>query len=190
MAAPHSPPDKPTLRRQARALRATLDPALGDQLARHILATSGLPAAIAGFWPLPDEIDLRPLWAALHARGHRILLPHTPPRGQPLVFRTWTPTTAMLPERFGTLRPDGPLATPDLILVPFLAFDAACHRLGYGGGYYDRTLAAHPAIPAIGAGYAALRVDKLPTDPHDIPLTAIFTEHGRAPPPPETPKAA
>jgi 5-formyltetrahydrofolate cyclo-ligase len=194
MAAPH--PDiiadaKAALRRRARDLRATLDPGLGTRLAGHLLRGLALApgAAVAGTWPMPGEIDLRPLWARLHANGHAVLLPETPPRGYPLVFRLWTPDTAMLPERFGTSRPDGPVATPDLIIVPFLAFDAVGHRLGYGGGYYDRTLAAHPGVPAIGAGYAALQVDSLPAGPHDRKLDAIFTELGRATPPARQPES-
>jgi 5-formyltetrahydrofolate cyclo-ligase len=171
------------LRTRARALRATLDPALGTRLARHaqyfLRRVPG--AAIAGTWPLPGEIDLRPLWHALHEAGHLILLPETPPRGYPLIFRRWTPSTVMIPERFGTLRPDGPMAEPDLIVVPFLAFDRAGHRLGYGGGYYDRTLAAMPTIPAIGAGFAALEVDSVPAGPHDRTLATIITEHGVIP---------
>jgi 5-formyltetrahydrofolate cyclo-ligase len=131
---------------------------------------------------MPGEIDLRPLWTALHDRGHRVLLPETPPRGAPLVFRRWHPGAAMLPEPFGTQRPTGPVAVPDVIVVPFLAFDRFGHRLGYGGGYYDRTLASLPGIPAIGAGYAALMVDSLPAGPHDRPLDTIFTENGRSPP--------
>ena len=186
---PGRPDSKAAHRERARAIRATLNPALGTLLTYRILAALDLPrtAAIAGTWPLADEIDLRLLWQALHERGHPILLPETPPAGAPLIFRRWTPDTPMLPEAFGTLRPDGPAATPDLIVVPFLAFDRTGHRLGYGGGYYDRTLAAHPQTPAIGAGYAALQVDSLPVGPHDRPLTAIYTENGRAFPPSDTP---
>jgi len=189
MAAPHShsPADlqsrKAALRSRARALRATLDPALGAQLARHaqrhLRPYAG--AAIAGTWPLQGEIDLRPLWHALHEAGHAVLLPETPPRGYPLIFRRWTPTTLMTPERFGTLCPNGPMMEPDLIIVPFLAFDRTGHRLGYGGGYYDRTLAALRRIPAIGAGFAALEVDSVPVGPHDRPLATIITEHGVIP---------
>ncbi len=189
MAAPHSlPPDglhghKRVLRARARGLRASLDPAIGTLVVRHahgyLRRYPG--AAIAGTWPLPGEPDLRPLWHALHDAGHAILLPETPPRGLPLVFRRWTPSTVMIPDRFGTLCPDGPTAMPDLIVVPFLAFDRAGHRLGYGGGYYDRTLAALPGIPAIGAGYAALEVDSVPAGPHDRRLDAIITEHGVIP---------
>jgi 5-formyltetrahydrofolate cyclo-ligase len=194
MAAPHSlsPTDllrlKTALRARARAIRATLDPKLGDAVCHHVLnAVPLLPgAAVAGTWPMPGELDLRPLWHALHARGHLVLLPETPPRGEALIFRAWTPGATMIPERFGTKRPDGPVATPDLIIVPFLAVDRAGHRLGYGGGYYDRTLAALPDVPAIGAGFAALQLDSLPIGPHDRPLDEIFTEHGRAFPPDQT----
>jgi len=163
------------------ALRVTLDPALGRSLADHVLRDITLPptARTAGVWPLPGEIDLRPLWHALHNRGHVVLLPQTPPRGEPLLFRRWHPGCRMIRERFGTERPDGALGTPDLIFVPLLAFDRSGHRLGYGGGYYDRTLAAHPDIPAIGFGYSAQEVDKVPCAAHDRPLRTIFTELGK-----------
>ena len=132
-------------------------------------------------------MDLRPLWHALHTEGVRILLPQTPPRAQPLIFRLWHPAVPMLPEPFGTFYPDGPVLTPDLILVPLLAFDTQGHRLGYGGGYYDTTLAAHPTVPAIGFAYAAQHVPTLPTEPHDRPLATIITEHGPFPLAPSPP---
>jgi 5-formyltetrahydrofolate cyclo-ligase len=188
MAAPHtsSTPDlarqKAALRAQALQLRAKQHPALGDLLSQHVLASLPmvLGTAVAGVWPLPGEIDLRPLWHALHQRGHTVLLPETPPRGHPLVFRVWHPRSTMVKERFGTERPDGPMAIPDLIFVPLLAFDGQGNRLGYGGGYYDRTLASYGDTQAIGFGYAALRVDKVPVGPHDRKLKTIYTEHGLA----------
>jgi 5-formyltetrahydrofolate cyclo-ligase len=82
----------------------------------------------------------------------------------------------MLPERFGTAYPDGPIAEPDMLLVPLLAFDRAGHRLGYGGGYYDRTLATLPTHPAIGIAYAAQEIPHIPPGPHDHPLPTIITE--------------
>ena len=188
MAAPHIfPPDelahdKAALRTRALHIRASQDPRLGDMLARHVLAALPLVpgSSIAGVWPLAGEIDLRPLWHELHTRRHTVLLPETPPRGHPLVFRAWSPRTRMIRERFGTERPDGPVAIPDLIFVPFLAFDAAGQRLGYGGGYYDRTLESYADTPAVGFGFAALQVDKVPAGPHDQKLKLIFTEHGVA----------
>jgi 5-formyltetrahydrofolate cyclo-ligase len=151
-------------------------------LSEHVLTRLRmLPGcAVAGVWPLPGEIDLRPLWHTLHQRGHTVLLPQTPPRGHPLVFREWHPRCTMIRERFGTERPDGRVAVPDLIFVPLLAFDRQGNRLGYGGGYYDRTLASYAETQAVGFGYAALQVDKVPAGPHDRTLKTIFTEHGLA----------
>ncbi len=133
---------------------------------------------IAGVWPLPGEIDLRPLLHTLHARGFGIGLPETTPRGKPLIFRRWQPDSVMLPEKFGTFKPDGPVIEPDLFLVPLLAFDRSGRRLGYGGGYYDRTLPLYPGRPALGFAYAAQEVANLPSEPHDHPLDAIVTEAG------------
>ncbi|MBN9509017.1 MAG: 5-formyltetrahydrofolate cyclo-ligase [Alphaproteobacteria bacterium] len=184
MAAPQRLPDLEGAKRAARAAalaaRPACDPAWGAELARHVLAELTFPpdAAVSGFWPMPGEIDIRPLLNALHARGHAILLPQTPPRGAPLVFRRWHPGTAMLPERFGTQRPDGPVGAPDMLFVPLLAFDRAGHRLGYGGGYYDRTLAGLPGARAIGCAFAAQEVAAVPAGPHDMRLDAVATERG------------
>ncbi len=168
------------MRRDAMALRAGLDPRAGEALAEHVLRDLALTAGatIAGVWPLPGEIDLRPLLHALHAAGHRIALPHTPPRGQALIFRYWQPDCVMLQDRFGTWRPDGPILEPDILFVPLLAFDRRGHRLGYGGGYYDRTLAALPGRLAIGFAHAAQEVPCVPVGPHDRPLSIIATERG------------
>jgi 5-formyltetrahydrofolate cyclo-ligase len=159
--------------------RAGCDPAWGAALARHVLdADLPLPPIISGFWPLEHEIDIRPLLQALHARGHRICLPATPKRGNPLIFHEWHPGAAMLPEPFGTSRPDGPVLVPDLLFVPLLAFDRRGHRLGYGGGYYDRTLAGLPGHTAIGCAFAAQEMDDVPAGPTDVRLAAIATERG------------
>ncbi len=188
MAAPHasfsSQPSaislqKAALRRRMLAVRASQDPTAGATLADNVLRDLSLEpgSAIAGVWPFGDEIDLRPLWHALHERGHTILLPETTPRGEILIFRVWHPGCPMRAERFGTQCPEGPAGTPALIFVPLLAFDRAGHRLGYGGGYYDRTLAAHPGVPALGFGYAAQEVPAVPAEPHDRKLDAIYTEY-------------
>ena len=150
------------------------------RLAGQVLMDAGMSprTVVAGFWPMGSEIDVRPLLLALIGRGHLVLLPETPPRGQPLRFRAWRPGTPMIAERFGTARPDGPLHDPDVLLVPLLAFDARCRRLGYGGGYYDRTIAAHPGIRTLGCAYASQQVDAVPVLPHDAPLDAVATERG------------
>ncbi len=133
-------------------------------------------AVVAGFWSIRDEIDIRPLLHALHARGHIIVLPQTPPRGAPLIFRRWTPDSTMIAERFGTCYPEGEILRPDWVLVPLLAFDRAGRRLGYGGGYYDRTLAQLPGACAIGCGYAVQELDAVPAGDYDARLNAVATE--------------
>jgi 5-formyltetrahydrofolate cyclo-ligase len=189
MAAPHTSPimtqpardaAKRAARLAARALRAGHDPALGACLAEHLLRELPPPpgAIVGGFWPLPDEIDIVPLLRALDGRGHAIGLPETPPPGAPLLFRRWRPDAPMHPGRFGTLVPDGPPIAPNWLLVPLLAYDDAGNRLGFGGGYYDRTIAASPAMPLIGCAFAAQRLDAVPVGPYDAPLTALATEAG------------
>jgi 5-formyltetrahydrofolate cyclo-ligase len=84
----------------------------------------------------------------------------------------------MVRERFGTFRPDGPVGLPDFVFVPLLAFDAAGNRLGYGGGFYDRTLAALPGAEAIGFAYAAQQVAQVPAEAHDRALRRVVTEAG------------
>ena len=132
---------------------------------------------IAAVWPLAEEVDLRPLCHALSEAGRQVLLPETTPKGSPLIFRRWTPSSSMIAGRFGTSHPEGEIEVPDLVLVPFLAFDRSGYRLGYGGGYYDRTLAALN-VPAIGFGFAGQQIDAVPTGPYDIPLKTIVTEYG------------
>jgi 5-formyltetrahydrofolate cyclo-ligase len=153
---------------------------LGARLGEHLLRDAPPPpgAPIAGFWPLPGEIDIRPLLHALAARGHAVLLPETPRRGLPLIFRRWRPGDAMATGRFGTPVPIGEAMAPSLVMVPLLAFDRRGNRLGYGAGYYDRTLAALPGVKTLGCAFAAQELDSVPVGPHDIPLAAIATERG------------
>ncbi len=135
-------------------------------------------AVVAGFWPLEQEIDLRHLLRELHGRGHPVVLPVTPRRGEALTFRRWRPGDVMLAERFGTMRPVGEPMVPDVLLIPLLAFDAAGWRLGYGGGFYDRTLAGLPGRFRLGCGFAAQQVDAVPIGPYDMKLDAVATEQG------------
>ncbi len=173
--------DKSELRRAMRARRFACDPALGIRMAGHVLAAGTVPAGtiVAGFWPLPGEIDTRPLLLALAGRGHSVALPVTPAPGQALSFRRWRPGAALKPGRFGTFEPTGEGAVPTVLLVPLLAFDRRGGRLGYGGGYYDRTLEALGAnVMTIGCGFAAQEVDMVPTDTHDRFMNAVATEAG------------
>jgi 5-formyltetrahydrofolate cyclo-ligase len=173
--------EKLALRARMMALReAIAAPAAGAALVQNLLRhLPKAPMRIAGFWPMGAEIDTRPALHALHAAGHHILLPVTPPRGQVLTFRAWAPGCAMAPGRFSTQHPaDGAEAAPEWLLVPLLAFDGRGHRLGYGGGYYDRTLAGLPGAWAVGVAYAAQQVPRVPTGPRDMALHAMATEEG------------
>ncbi|WP_424812571.1 5-formyltetrahydrofolate cyclo-ligase [Roseococcus sp. YIM B11640] len=149
--------------------------ALRDVVLREMPPPPG--ALVGGFWPMGEEIDTRPTLEALLALGHGIALPVTTPRGQPLFFRRWSPGTEMAPGPFGTTHPaEGEPVSPQWLLVPLLAFDRRGARLGYGGGYYDRTLALLPGAIAIGVAYAAQEVPEVPTETHDVRLAAIATE--------------
>ncbi len=170
--------EKHAARKAALAARAACDPALGARLAANVMRESPPPpgAIIAGFWPLPGEIDVLHLLRALAAGGWPLCLPVTPKRGLPLTFRAWKPGEALMPGRFGTQQPAGPETIPDYILVPLLAFDRAGNRLGYGGGYYDRTLAALPTAHRLGCAFSAQEMPRIPTGPEDARLNGIATE--------------
>jgi 5-formyltetrahydrofolate cyclo-ligase len=171
---------KAAARKLARAKRATLTnieaPArLAEAMLAHYAPPAG--AVIAGYWPMGDEMDPRPLMLALASRGHALALPVTPPRGQPLAFRAWAPGAALRAGPMGTAEPvGGEEFRPDVLLVPLLAFDRAGRRLGYGGGYYDRTLAALPGAKAIGIAYAGQEMPEVPAGPQDMRLPLVATE--------------
>ena len=171
---------KAAARTLARAKRATLaNIEAPARLAEAMLAQHAPPkgAIIAGYWPMGEEMDPRPLMLALAARGHAMALPVTPLHGQPLAFRAWAPGAALRPGPMGTSEPvAGEELSPDVLLVPLLAFDRAGRRLGYGGGYYDRTLAALPGAKAIGIAYAGQEMAEVPAGPQDMRLPLIATE--------------
>jgi len=139
------------------------------------------PKLLGAYWPHRDEYDPMPL-AAWHARNGEVALPAVVARSQPLEYRSWTPDTPMAPGKFSFGIPEpvnGPAVVPGVLLVPLLGFDPAGYRLGYGGGYFDRTLAAYPVRPrTIGVGFEIGRLPTIHPQPHDIPLDMIVTEAG------------
>ena len=178
---------KAQLREEAKARRAALprDQAEGVALAvrDRILAAGIVPedATVSGFWPIGDEFDVRPTLEAFGARGHTLCLPVVVGKGRPLAFRTWKPGDPLEHAGFGLSVPrwDAPPAVPDFLLVPLLAFDRRGYRLGYGGGYFDRTLAAlDPAPLCIGVAFELARTETTHPQPHDQPMDWIVTEAG------------
>jgi len=136
---------------------------------------------IACFWSVRDEISTQPLIERLADARVSLALPATPPRPAPLVFRQWSPTARLVEAAYGLKEPDpaAPLCIPDVIITPLLAFDRTGHRLGYGGGYYDRTfsaLAGTKSVLAIGFAYAIQEVAAIPAGPDDKVLSHIVTE--------------
>lgn len=186
LALPLADAAKPALRQAALARRqAAANTAAGAAVAFHFLAGIDLPPGtiVAGYIPMGDELDVMPLVVTLAARGHPLALPVVV-RDQPnLVFRSWTDGAPLEPGPRGTRHPpaSAPAVTPRVLLVPLLAVDDDGFRLGYGKGYYDLTIqalrAAGPLL-AVGVGYAAQRVDRLPHDPWDAPLDALVCDDG------------
>jgi len=137
---------------------------------------------ISAYWPIKGEPDLRPLMAELHDAGVTVALPVVETRAAPLAFRRWTPATRMLRGDWNipVPSPEADAVTPDIVLAPCLGWTGEGYRLGYGGGYFDRTLAALDPRPAtIGVGFAAARLDTIYPQPHDIPLDLVVTEAGK-----------
>ena len=137
---------------------------------------------VAGYMPIRTEISPLPVMAALAARGVPVCVPVIRGAGRALVFSRWSPGCAMVDGPFGAAVPrNEDLLVPDILITPLLAFDAQGHRLGYGGGFYDRTFAAlRQGGGAIGIGFAydAQERDDLPVEPTDQPLDAVVTETG------------
>ena len=172
------------LRREMVARRAALPvaehDALSARIVAHALAALLAPVVAAFCWPIKHEPDVRGLLTAWARAGVRTALPVVVAEGQPLAFREWTPETPLAPDRYGIPTPTtGEWLTPDLILLPLNGFDAAGYRLGYGGGYFDRTLVALAPRPlAVGVGFEINRVDSIRPEAHDQRLDWIVTENG------------
>lgn len=165
------------------ALRSALP---ADARARHTAAIAdaldallgaGAAALVSLYWPIRAEPDLRPWMRAACERGLRVALPVAIALGRPMTFREWRPGATMARGLWKIPHPaEGPEVVPTHVIAPLVGFDAGCYRLGYGGGFFDRTLAAmghHPTV--IGVGYPQLRIATIFPQPHDIPMDWIVT---------------
>lgn len=152
----------------AAAIAARLDALLGDVAGRLV----GL------YWPFRGEPDLRGWADGLRARGGAVALPVVVEKGAPLVFRLWKPGEPLAKGVWNIPVPAaGEPVLPDVVVSPVVGFDAANYRLGYGGGFYDRTLAAMPRRPRVfGVGYALQRIATIYPQPHDIAMDMVLTE--------------
>ena len=155
--------------------------------AAQAAAARGLPfeivsgTVVSGYSPIRSEIDPVPLMRALAAEGARLALPAVMARGKSLAFRAWSPNDRLMLGPLGILEPSPAAAelVPDIMLVPLAAFDRAGHRIGYGAGHYDFTLAhlrKGKAITAIGLAFAAQEIAAVPALAHDVALDYVLTE--------------
>jgi len=178
---------KTTIRTNAKRMRAGAKEMLGVKAAEdatshgmQLLESLDRSNIIGAYWPIHDELDPRFLMQQLEKEGFSLALPEVIARDKALVFRRWGLGDDLVPGMFGTEQPagDAPVVVPDVLIVPLLAFDADCYRLGYGAGHYDRTLAAHPHVKAFGFAYGAQFVEDVAKETHDWPLQAVITETG------------
>jgi 5-formyltetrahydrofolate cyclo-ligase len=182
-----SSPSKGDLRAAALARRDALDDRQRAAAAEAV-AERGLPLAIkagtvvAGYSPIRNEIDPFLLMQALAAKGARLALPAVMARGKSLAFRVWSFGDRLMLGPLGILEPSPAAAEliPDIVLVPLAAFDRAGHRIGYGAGHYDFTLAhlrKRKASLAAGLAFAAQEIPAVPTAEHDVRLDLVLTEN-------------
>jgi 5-formyltetrahydrofolate cyclo-ligase len=175
---------KEVLRRSLALLRAGIDPALKAEwdaaIGAHLLAwwRAQLVPALGVYWPLRGEADLSLAYAELAQAGVRLALPVVLARDAPLGFAAWQPGEAMVKDEMGVAVPADlrMVARPPALLVPCLGFNEDGYRLGYGGGYYDRTLELEPRPYTLGIAYACLAA-QFASAPHDVALDTIITEN-------------
>ncbi len=140
------------------------------------------PCVVSGFWPMKEELDIRPLLFELFNQGCELALPVVTGKGQPLVFRAWRPGDALEQGVFNTLQPSPKreVIEPDALIVPLLACDKEGWRLGYGGGFYDRTLRAlrkRRKVLAMGVAFDdQLLAEEVPHTPDDERLDWLLTD--------------
>ena len=177
---------KVSLRWEALARRVQLRASLADadeRMAANFIEAIPLPkdSIVSVYAAIGDEADPKPLIDALRARGHAVLLPRVQGKGRPLAFHLYQAGGQLNRAPFGLSEPpaDWPEAIPNILIVPLLAFDRVGHRLGYGAGFYDRTLeglrAAHKVL-AVGYGFAGQEIDHVPHHDGDQRLDWVVTE--------------
>ena len=182
---------KAALRERMKAVRAVASADAREAAAASVAASLPAlfdrpPAVVSTYWAIGEEFNPGPLEAALRSRGHTIALPVMTGRTAPLTFRAWRPGDALVERAWGIREPraDATVVLPDVVLLPLLAFDGAGFRLGYGGGYYDRTLATlrrMKPVVAVGVGFAEQRVDVVPHLDYDQRLDFVLTPAGLEP---------
>lgn len=160
--------------------RATQTSEIARELSRLTLSVPD--AVVSVYWPIKAEPDLRPWMNAMSERGVRVALPVATALGEPLKFREWQPHTRMARGLWKIPYPaEGAEIVPSVVIAPVVGFDRKCFRLGYGGGFFDRTLACMGGTPlVIGVGYPDALIATIFPQPHDIPMNWIVT--GSAPP--------
>ena len=172
------------LRREMVARRGSLDDVahfeLSSRIVTHLRASLPVPAIFAFCWPIKHEPDVRALIPHWQAAGAQAALPVVVEPKAPLAFRLWQADTPLVEDRYGIPTPAaGPFVQPDLLLMPLNGFDADGYRLGYGGGFFDRTLAALTPRPlAVGVGFECNRLPSIRPQPHDQRLDWLVTEAG------------
>jgi len=178
---------KAALRLKARSTRAAIlnstRSAAAKAVADHFFRAVTLKSTdiVAGYWRIKDEMDCQPILVRLMDSFQPVCLPVVLGDGLPLELRLWEQGTPLYEAGFGTLAPSelAPHVEPDVIVMPLLGFDGRGTRLGYGGGYYDRTLEKlHKRPRLVGIAFAAQEFDHIPHEPHDVPLDIIVTEQG------------
>jgi 5-formyltetrahydrofolate cyclo-ligase len=178
---------KNTLRQHAKKMRAAMHKMYAfeaaEKAANHGLQLfKDMPATtvIGIYHPIGDELDPRIFAHSLEKEGFKLALPVVQEHNEPLTFRRWGQGDPLIKGAYGIQEPEenAPTIIPDVIIVPLLGYNDDCYRLGWGGGYYDRTIAKYSAIKTFGFAYAAQIIDELPREKHDLPLQGIITETG------------
>ena len=168
------------------AISTAVKCAHGAAIAGRLKEAIGDPAGltVSAYWPFRGEPDLRDLMQWVVSRGGRTALPVVVEKTKPLIFRAWSPGEPLERGIWNIPIPAaGPAVVPDIVISPVVGFDPNCYRLGYGGGFSDRTLASWDPKPRIlGVGYALQAVPTIHPQPHDIPMDCIATEKGMVTP--------